>query len=597
MLAMHEAGINPQVDNGPTTIVVNVSSSALKDSYKIDFSALVSGVRAQPNVEPTVEADSEEEEEGPRKKIRKRRDEGEDYDLDDPFIDDDELPPGITLQELLAGTCDTEQEQPVITAECDYYVWKGRLPERKIDPLWEEKMLATKKKRRTPATKRRKSPERSQERSKVKRTKVPPSKKDKSVMDRLADIGDNEIVEVVLPDLSDHPSDQLSHQPSGQPSVGPSIHTKSPRKASRQSPEKAESSEEKMRKKLDIAKPLMELEYKLALEAFKMEAEKTVFADPKRFPSNLRSLCNEVVVTCLRQLDKKTEIPESVLADLGSCLPFPIAALQKLISFKIVPLHRDELRAKVIPEQFQSLAAEIESLPTVEPNSEGKKKARWTERLRELIFEIVRAELDSQALDRLSKASTGIKAEPFSEISIRKALYQKIVACWPEGELNTTEIGKEYSVYRRKVEMKKLKDYGIEVTPTLIPVVPKAKPPEVVAEEPVNETTLIDVVGETASVKVSLQTSAALPSNMESSTGRFGPDMLDPLDALNPPDTLNGPDDLPHHADTSNRPDDLSHRPDLSHPPDDLPHPPGDLPRQLGDLPHQLGPEESPAAD
>jgi hypothetical protein len=313
------------------------------------------------------------------------------------------------------------------------------------------------------------------------------NKKEKSVMDRLADIGDNEVVEVELPGSS--------NRPSGQPSMGSSRNTKSPRKMQPQSPEKAESSEEKMRKKLDIAKPLMELEYKLALEAFRMEAEKTVFADPKRFPSNLRLFCNEVVVTCLRQLEKKTEIPESVLTDLGDCLPFPIAALQKLVSFKIIPLYRDELRAKVIPEQFQALVAEIESLPTVEPNAEGKKKARWNERLRELIFEIVRAELDCQALDRLSKTSTGIKAEPFSEISIRKALYQKIAACWPEGELNTTEIGKEYSGYRRKVEMKKLKDYGIEVTPTLIPVVPKAKPSEVIAEEPVNDTTLIDVVG------------------------------------------------------------------------------------------------------
>lgn len=498
-----------------------------------------------------------------RQRRRRRRDEMEDYDLDDPFIDDDDVPSGFSLAELLAAAGEGEEQTvaepeegvPVSVKRSDYYVWKGRLPERELDPLWEEKIKASQRGRKGkgkssskgasdaankgPGSRKRKaesgpkdqaaggseggttqpsangvgssSPRRSkkarpatlsaagkEKKGSKKKEVVAPKPTmatsgagdgpDRSIRDRINALGDFEeepMVEVAAEERRQQDLPEIYVSP---PPIDPQ------RLASRQTPATggAAGGEERMRKKIDSTTPFLELEHRLAMEAFSQEAQRTAFSDPKRFPSNLRPFCCEAVVTGLRMQEKKTSLPDQLVASIAAFLPFSEAALEKLIRSKIVPLHRDELRTRVIPELLEGLEREARRLAaeqqsavgatTEVPAAEGGtaaqqgKRAKWNERTRELVLEAIRCELDWHALDRLHRAyaeegaAAGKGGEAFSEMNIRKAMYPRLAACWPEGEMSTIELGKEYSACKRRAEMRKLKEHGVEIVPQLIPI-------------------------------------------------------------------------------------------------------------------------------
>jgi hypothetical protein len=471
-------------------VMVQIPLDALEKDYFVNFGALFTkskpslGLDEDEAIEEGASGDEDDEmvegEEKEKKtkktkammrKKRRKREEDEAYDLDDPFIDDTELPPGLSLIEMLAGVSELspqEEEEnkkgestvPVVRAE--FYVWKGKLPEQQIDPLWEEKVQQKKqRKRRAEGTTRKRAPRPNEEaeESKPKKTRKNTEElsekvrkpKVMSVLERVVAMGSEDEPDVVIEEkelakepLLDKPVDSsgvASHQP--------------------------ETSEERMRKKLDINTPFTELESRLAMEAFKEEAGRTTFVDPKRFPSNLRPLCNEVIVCALRQNEKKTSLPSEIFEAMAGVLPFAQAALEKLVYAKIVHLWRDELKARIIPGLLEAFSAEIKSIYM---ESDLSKKRKWNDTTKDVFCDIVKCELDAQALDRLHKSQIGIKAESFSEISIRKSVYAKLVGCWPEGEMSTAELSKEYSQVRRREMQRKLKEHGIEVQPVLIPV-------------------------------------------------------------------------------------------------------------------------------
>lgn len=514
--------MNPiQVAKDDRALVIRVPVENLREDYFIDISAILT--QETPVAKPVEDDDTSEgeetKEEDGKKKKKKRRDEMEEYDLNDPFIDDDELPPGVTLADLMNGTF-TEalpsEDGAKSKKRVEFYVWKGKLPEKEMDPLWLEKMQSKGRKRtskkskkgnETAGTTRKREKEEKQagssppaKRSKkklesVKDETVPKKRpKTKSIIDRITALGqeeeEDEAVDIIGGGGSQTKrADTIKDKKKGRNVKDEEEDAKddgSKSKGNRSEPINAteKDNEERVRKKIDTSTPFMSLEYDLAIEELKNTVLKTAFPDPKKFPSPLRPFCNEAIVTCLRMLDRKTSLPETFFATLGSILPFPVASLEKLVYTKMIPMLYAELSEKIIPELINELKAQVSSYYASTASvveSSGKRRSKWNETIRELIYEIVRRELDAHALDRLNKTFSGTKAEPFSEISIRKALYPRLAACWPEGEMTTIELGKESSSYRRRLEIKKLKEHNIEVIATLVPI---SKKESVVAQDP-----------------------------------------------------------------------------------------------------------------
>lgn len=489
------------------TIVFSVTMDTLRQDYFVDCSRWVHQETAEPALsEKLDDTDEEVITTGTKKRKKGRREDKEDYDLEDPFIDDGELPPGFSLIDMLTGAAEAaeadseeegEDQRGVVVKKSEYYVWKGRLPERESDPLWAEKVQARLRKQRTNAKQRRKgalkrkreeeeeqgrgqvSPKKQvktlklvKESAKTPREKKRPKKpKDDapshsaSISDRIAMLGEAD---------EDQPQPREPMDASRMDIVEKRTENADHCRGEKMAP--LETCEEKMRKRIESTRPFLELEHRLAMAAFRAEVEKTVFADPKKFPSNLRSPINEAIASGMRLMEKKTSLPPGLLESFSALLPFPAGSLEKLLLGKVVPLYRDELRLKGISELMEALRTEVASLAeSGEGGESGKRRPKWTERIRELISDLIRHELDWQSLDRLASAYAELKVESFSEITIRKGLYPRIAACWPAGEMTTTELGKEYSMWRRKMELRKLKEHGIQVTPTLIPIQSKTR--------------------------------------------------------------------------------------------------------------------------
>lgn len=512
----------------------SVPVAALRASYLVDCSALGGNTaedggkgaegeetgsegereRERENVSEHGDADAEEGEKdgrGPRAPVadaqtrRRRRDEEDEYDYKDPFIDDGELPVGVSLYDLLSGSfapAPDGQQEPAggaadQGAQHDFYVWQGKLPEREVaEPLADERKTASGRAKRKLAgdakrTKKRTSSsaeagggkrqkgvwgekgQRAREDKAPRGKKTKPDDKDKkrgSVLNRILAINGDESEDsqsaicVVGSDAKaavgeeSRPVQDSPHASQGQDQAGKA------------------GGEERVRKKFDVNTPFLELEYRLAMGAFEGEARRTAFSDPKRFPSNLRPFCSQAVSACLREggeRERRGELSPRFFAALADFLPFSQKALEKMIASKLAPLYREELWEKTIPELMAALSDEVRSLQAAgQPEgADGKRRTtRVSERARELIYELIKSELDAHALDRLHKTHEGQRVEASSDMAIRKAVYQKIAALWVGGEMTTAELGKEYSIYRRRIELKKLKDHGIEVTPILVPV-------------------------------------------------------------------------------------------------------------------------------
>lgn len=496
------------------TIAFSVTMDTLRQDYFVDCSRWMHRGTTEPALSERLDdTDEEAITTGAKKRKKSRREDKEDYDLEDPFIDDGELPLGFSLIDMLTGAAEAaeadsdeggEDQRGVGAKKSEYYVWKGRLPERESDPLWAEKVQAGLRKQRTSAKQRRKgalkkkreekkgeeeqeqeqgrdqvspkkqakSPKVVKESAKTPREKKRPKKpkddapaQSASMLDRIAMLGEAD---------EDQPQPR---QPMDANSMD--IVEKRTEHADHCGGEKMaplETCEEKVRKRIESTRPFLELEHRLAMAAFRAEVEKTAFADPKKFPSNLRSPINEAIASGMRLMEKKTSLPPGLLETFSALLPFPAGSLEKLLLGKVVPLYRDELRLKGISELMEALRAEVASLAELAEGGEsGKRRPKWTERIRELTSDLIRHELDWQSLDRLASAYAELKVESFSEITIRKGFYPRIAACWPAGEMTTTELGKEYSMWRRKMELRKLKEHGIQVTPTLIPIQSKTK--------------------------------------------------------------------------------------------------------------------------
>lgn len=241
------------------------------------------------------------------------------------------------------------------------------------------------------------------------------------------------------------------------------------------------------------------LELREVLKRFRDVAVGTAFS-PGKFPSILRPRLNETICTTLRAFRQVAPAeplpPANLFSALASFLPFSPPALTKLINKKIIGPLKESLTNAEIPKLYEKWSevlreriAEFESTVTTTaavPVPEGvvssedvssaaavtsiapagtseKKKLKFTDEMRVLIFDITRAEIDLNNLVILILSTPSTASEsndtlglpkPQSDLSLKKIIYQKLIQSDPGASniITTTDLSREYGAQKRKHE-------------------------------------------------------------------------------------------------------------------------------------------------
>lgn len=248
------------------------------------------------------------------------------------------------------------------------------------------------------------------------------------------------------------------------------------------------------------------LELREVLKRFRDSAVGTPFS-PGKFPSALRPKLNETLFAILRfcRPSLQSPLPSRFFPALASFLPFSPAALNKLLTRKILGPLIESMEKVEIPKLYSNWEVIIKKrikedgsiiiISTEEPantansttntvntpivasvGSPLKKKLKFNEEMRQQIFEILRTEIDLNNLIILSNTfeaanNTGnIVKIAQSELNLRKNVYQKMANYSIDSDsksereldstnpsnllllLSSTEISKEFGAQKRKHE-------------------------------------------------------------------------------------------------------------------------------------------------
>lgn len=443
--------------------------------------------------EKAIDADEQETkpEKGKKDKksgtSRKRRE--DEYNMSDSFIDDDEvavayesifdlfhnhgedLAEGEAIEARPRGAA--EDEKPPLR---EFYVYRGEMQVEVVSKLRGKKKAKKEKKA---------AAEGNTDEEGGRPVKQPRKKKDEAVKEKTKKPGKGKENKKVKP-----ASEPAKPQSTLERILSLEAKLEEPVKPAplsvKETPEKAK------RQTIDYDRLFAELESRLALEAWKRQAQSMEAFDPQKFPSALRDLTGSLTICYLRAAaPHHSQIEESLFEVLSKLVPYSAGALRKVTFKKILPLFLDEIGKKLesLYTSFSSKAEEI-SLPTTlsasqsnvaealpatqeEGQQSGKGKVKFTEACKQLIYEIVRFELDSayieQSLKEYDVVETSNDAGSLpnlpGEMAMRKAIYQKIHQVLPAAlheHVTTNDISLQYGMQKRKIERKILRDHGVE---------------------------------------------------------------------------------------------------------------------------------------
>jgi hypothetical protein len=170
--------------------------------------------------------------------------------------------------------------------------------------------------------------------------------------------------------------------------------------------------------------------------------------------------------------------------------------LRKLLLKKIFPLLIESLgqvRPEIIRTRIREEIANIlQSAASDEPEdntAEGAKKGKkrkWSEQLKQLVFEYLKCASEQSLLLRAIRANSEEPnprpiATSQSETALRRSAYRELVGCWPEDKwaITSGELSRECSAYKKKYERGLLKEHGVDIEQFLVVV---EKPPEKTGE-------------------------------------------------------------------------------------------------------------------
>lgn len=219
------------------------------------------------------------------------------------------------------------------------------------------------------------------------------------------------------------------------------------------------------------------MELRECLYRFKSAATATPFS-PGKFPSALRPLLNECVCVALRAFKPTTTepLPGGLCPALASFLPFSVSALTKLLQKKILKTLKESIESGHMARMYElwpaliikRLSEENSITGPEEASPEKKSRLKFTDEMRQLLFDILRAEIDSNNLaatcNLLSQAESAHSEDSGilnvfkvqSELNLRKSVYAKLasISGLPPGLISTGDLSKEFGAHKRKHDKK-----------------------------------------------------------------------------------------------------------------------------------------------
>ena len=221
--------------------------------------------------------------------------------------------------------------------------------------------------------------------------------------------------------------------------------------------------------------------------------------DPLRFPTALRAPLERYVLTCLKRDNDILE--ESALEQVASLVPYSAQALRKLLLKKIFPLLIESLgqvRPEIIRTRIREEVNNILNSETLtattddpsnlhqqpqQPQSDGNneipepstpmkktKKRKWSDDLKQLVFEYLKCASERSMLLRAIRANADEPApraipSSLSETALRRSAYRELMACWPEDRwaMTSAELSRECSNWKKRYERALLKEHDVDI--------------------------------------------------------------------------------------------------------------------------------------
>jgi hypothetical protein len=219
-----------------------------------------------------------------------------------------------------------------------------------------------------------------------------------------------------------------------------------------------------------------------AICIFKEEAKKSTilcflvnFAEHSKFPSTLRSVLDSFLTCLFRLMPHYSDyrIPDAMIEDICSVLPYSVQAFTKLLVTKVIPLLKSTFGSKLLAI-YSTMNEELDK-----GHDQDTGKFSFSESLKTCLYEAMRTELDSVLLSNVIAVNTPQEAEKKSITPVlnahntRKALYNNIFERGGFPRLNKLlsepidlkAVIHEYNLVKRRTEralLRQLEKKGVE---------------------------------------------------------------------------------------------------------------------------------------
>ncbi|KAI9486202.1 MAG: Mdm33 family-domain-containing protein [Benjaminiella poitrasii] len=194
------------------------------------------------------------------------------------------------------------------------------------------------------------------------------------------------------------------------------------------------------------------------------------FENKAKFPLTLKPTVLEIGLIAFRN---NRVIDDNLVYHLMNVLPYNRFTLKKFLTTKSGQMRVDELQQEIdelaillkqtidrmMPEQQrlfnEKLAASVE--PTEVEDSTPTPRFKCNDEVRRILYDIIQTEEQSIHIANQVALHKDPEKKPESLASdgkARKLMYQRLLSCWPEGWMHTYEMSRQYSQYKTKLDKK-----------------------------------------------------------------------------------------------------------------------------------------------
>ncbi|KAI8047671.1 uncharacterized protein B0P05DRAFT_592546 [Gilbertella persicaria] len=233
--------------------------------------------------------------------------------------------------------------------------------------------------------------------------------------------------------------------------------------------EPSEPVDKKKKSNVSLELKPLDPEIEALMDKLRHDVQFETFENKAKFPLTLKPTVLEAGLVALR---KHKTIDENLVQHLMKILPYNRFTLKKFLTTKSGQMRVDELQQEIdelaillkhtidrmMPEQqrlfHEKLAQSQEPSKPEEEESTPTPKFKCNDEVRKILYDIIQTEEQSIHIANqvaLHKDPEKKQEGLASDGKARKLMYQRLLSCWPEGWMNSYEMSRQYSQYKSKL--------------------------------------------------------------------------------------------------------------------------------------------------